>query len=197
MRTGVFGGAFNPVHFGHIQLLNSYLNSLSLDRVIAIPTADPPHKSGADLASEEDRMNMLSLAFGDNPKVVLSDIEFKLGGKSYTYNTLKELKKLYPEDSFYLFVGSDQYLSFDTWYKPNEILSMATLCTMARKKSDFEKLFEYKSTHENMQDSIISDFKIIEVSSSEIRKRIKAKDSVSGMLPEAVEKYIKEHRLYV
>ena len=197
MKTGIFGGAFNPVHNGHIQLMSSYLDYLELDRIILIPTANPPHKTGAYLVSEEDRLNMLRLLSKDEPRLEISDIEFRREGKSYTYLTLLDLKTLYPDDEFYLIIGSDQYLSFNTWYNPDGILKFATVCTMAREHGDLEKLYAYKAEHENMKNSIIAEFDIFEASSTDIRNRVKEGRSITGLVPEAVENYIKERGLYV
>ena len=197
MKIGIFGGAFNPVHNGHVQLMKSYLDYLGLEKLIIIPTAVPPHKTGAYLVSEEDRLNMLQLLAEDEPRFEVSDIEFRREGKSYTYLTLCELKKLYPDGEFYLIIGSDQYLVFNTWYKPDEILALATVCTMAREQGDLEKLYAYRNENVNMKDSIIVEFDIFEASSTDIRRRIKEGKSIKGLVPKAVEKYIKEHKLYV
>lgn len=101
-KIGVFGGAFNPVHNGHINLALHYLNELELDKILFIPTASPPHKSDDDFAPKEDRINMLSLAISSFDKFEISDIEFKLTGKSYTYLTLSELKKYIKTQNFTL-----------------------------------------------------------------------------------------------
>ncbi len=197
MKIGIFGGAFNPVHNGHIRIMNSYLDALSLDRIIIIPTADPPHKSGAGLAPEADRLNMLRLVTEKSDKYEISDLEFRREGKSYTYLTLCEMRQLHPLDEFYLIIGSDQYLYFHTWYRADDILKMATVCTMARNYEDYEKLIKYKAENENMRDTVISDFEVVEVSSSDIRERVKNGTSIKGLVPEAVENYIKERGLYV
>ncbi len=197
MKIGIFGGAFNPVHNGHIQLMSSYLDALCLDRIIIIPTAAPPHKSGEGLACEEDRLNMLRLVIGNSKRYEISDLEFRREGKSYTYLTLCEMRQLYPLDEFYLIIGSDQYLSFHDWYRAEDILNMVTVCTMARNNADYEKLLKYKAEREIMRDTIISDFAVVEVSSSDIREKVKRGEDISGLVPKAVESYIKENALYV
>ena len=107
------------------------------------------------------------------------------------------MKKLYPDDEFYLIIGSDQYLAFNTWYNPDGILKLATVCTMAREQGDLEKLYAYKAEHENMKNSIIAEFDIFEASSTDIRNRVKEGRSITGLVPEAVENYIKERGFYV
>ncbi|MBE6740987.1 MAG: nicotinate (nicotinamide) nucleotide adenylyltransferase [Ruminococcaceae bacterium] len=197
MKTGIFGGAFNPVHTGHIRLALNYLNSLKLDRIIFIPTSVPPHKSGSEFVSFEDRANMLSLAIGGRAEFEISDIEFKREGKSYTYDTLCELKKLYPDDELFLIMGSDQFLYFNCWYKAQEIADMATICTAARNGEDYKKLIDFKNENAYLCNAIITDFSVFDISSSELRNMIKNNESISKFVPEAVEKYIKENKLYV
>lgn len=197
MKTGIFGGAFNPVHNGHIALARHYMTSLGLDRIIFIPTHIPPHKTDELLASEADRINMLAVALSGFDNYEIDDCEFRREGKSYTYDTLVYLKDKYPDDDFYLIVGEDQYLYFDKWYRYEDILKLATVVTACRHINRYKELSEYKSSHTEMKNSIVSDFDVTEVSSSQIRAGIKAKKDISFLVPDGVEKYIKEHGLYV
>ena len=196
MKTGIFGGAFNPVHLGHIRLAENYLKHLGLDRVIFIPTSIAPHKSSGEFASPQDRFNMLSLATKGKSEFEISDIEFKREGKSYTFDTLCELKELYPEDEFYLIMGSDQFLYFNKWYKSEEISKLATICTAARNGEDYKRLVEFKNENKYLENSVICDFDVFEISSSKLRKMIKNKSSISEFVPEAVEEYIRENFMY-
>lgn len=211
MRTGVFGGAFNPVHNGHLHLMEQlsrlpmYPEMQPIDRLLIIPTADPPHRTGAEFADGQDRINMLHLALRDNTvfengisydKIEVSDIEFRLKGKSYTYHTLKALKKLYPEDEFYLFMGSDQLLSFKTWYKYNKIPALAQVVGFSRSKDDNEAVRQFLIENEELGiQAVIAD--PYEMSSTEIREAVKNGADISAFVPEAVAEYIKEHGLYV
>ena len=197
MKTGIFGGAFNPVHLGHIKLAENYLDSLKLDRVIFIPTAVAPHKSSDEFASNENRINMLALATEKNEKFEISDIEFKRQGKSYTFDTLCQLKNLYPDDEFFLIMGSDQFLYFNNWYKAREIAEMATLCTASRNAEDYKKLVEFRNENSYLENAVICDFEVFEISSSELRNMIKNKENISSFVDENVEKYIRENNLYV
>lgn len=199
IKTGILGGAFNPVHNGHIALAESFLDSLKLDRVIFIPTANPPHKTDRLFVSKEDRFNMLSLALEDNSKFEISDIEFQRHGKSYTYDTLCVLKKMYPYNEFYLIVGADQLLSFDTWYKYKDILAMVNLCTSARENDEErEKILNYAKNLDGLDKNkfFLSEFSIVKVSSGEIREKIKAGQDISSLIPKKVNNYIVEKRLY-
>lgn len=198
MRFGIFGGAFNPVHNGHINLAKSYLSSLALDKLLIIPTANPPHRSAIGLASEADRLNMLSLAFADVDKIELSDIEFKRSEKSYTYDTVKELRKTYTNDEFFLIIGEDQFLMFDQWYKSEELLDEVVLCTAARERDTQKALNDYaQKLLGSKYGYYIADFDPIVVSSSELRKKLKAGEDVCAYLPAEVYNYIKDKGLYI
>ncbi len=197
MNIGIFGGAFNPVHNGHMHLLGCYFEALELDRVILIPTADPPHKSSDGLISEEHRINMLSIACQGDDRIEISDIEFKLKGKSYTYNTLLELKKIYPDDRLFLIIGSDQYLYFQNWYRAEDILGMVTVVTAAREKKEYQTLIDFRDRNENMKNTVISTAKAVPVSSSQIRTGIKNGENIASLLPQGVYKYIMDNNLYV
>lgn len=195
MKTGIFGGAFNPVHNGHLALAEQYKKALSLDRIIFIPTANPPHKSSDELIDGKHRINMLELCVGENELV--SDIEFMRDGKSYTYLTICELKEKYPDDEIFLIVGADQFFYFEKWYKFEEILSACTVVTAAREKNQYDEMLEFKAEHPKLKDVVVSEFDVIDLSSSQIRDMIKNGEDVSYYIPESVNKYIKEHRLYV
>lgn len=196
MKIGIFGGAFNPVHNGHINLAEIYYNELSLDKLILIPTAKPPHKSDEDLVSGEDRLNMLKLACESKPYEI-SLIEFERQKKSYTYDTLLELRKIYPDDDLYLIIGADQLLSFDKWYRYKDILSMVTLCTSARESEEEKDIIRKKAKELGIEDNYyLSTAPVLRVSSSEIRQAIKSRSDASSLLPDAVLNYIIEKGLY-
>lgn len=201
MKIGFFGGAFNPVHNGHLHLIKTlihmplYPDMKCVDKLIVIPTANPPHRSGKGLASGYDRINMLSLAI-EEEKAEISDIEFHMKGKNYTYNTLKQLKKIYPEDEFYLFMGSDQLLNFKSWYKYEKILELSAVVAVSRSKEDNEKVEKFLIKNTDLGASSVV-YEPVEVSSTEIRQKIKNGKSIAGLVPEDVKNYIKEHRLYV
>ncbi len=191
MKIGLFGGTFNPVHKGHVSLVKNFREKLNLDKVIVIPTATPPHKAAKELVSSEDRINMCKLAFGNLAEV--SDIEIKRGGKSYTVETLEELKKIYKDDELYFLVGSDMLLSFKRWYRWQDILSMCTLCATDRSNEE-----TCKDADEEFFNSIVfCDFDKIIISSSEVRQMLQSGEDVLHYLDEEVYKFIKEKGLYM
>ncbi|MBP3330600.1 MAG: nicotinate (nicotinamide) nucleotide adenylyltransferase [Clostridia bacterium] len=190
MRIGLFGGTFNPVHSGHVNLVKNFKEKLSLDKVLVIPTAQPPHKEAKELVSSEDRINMCRLAFGELAEI--SDIEISRGGKSYTVETLRELKKIYKDDEFYFLVGSDMLLSFKRWYRWEEILTMCTLCATDRNNEQSCK----EADKDFFEKIIFCDFEKTVVSSSEVREKLEKGESVLSLLPSEVYDYIKEKGLY-
>lgn len=196
MRLGVFGGAFNPVHNGHINLAKSFIISLKLDLLFIVPTADPPHRQSADFAPPQDRFNMLIAAFSNVEKAVVSDMEFRRIGKSYTYDTVQELKAEYPGADIYLLLGEDQLLKFEEWYRYRDILKDVTLCAAARGGNSRKLLAEFSAVRFGKEKVIIADFEPIVVSSSQIRDRIKNNFDISGLVPQCVLDYIKEKGLY-
>ena len=192
-RLGIFGGTFNPPHIGHSRLAEHFVNELSLDRLLVIPTAQPPHKEAKELADSNDRINMCMLAF---PDALISDIEIARGGKSYTFDTLTEIRAQYPDDELFFIVGSDMLLSFDRWYKHEEILDMVTLCAADRQEED--SLLKQHGVPEffNGKRLVVSSLAPFEVSSTQIRELIRNGESTDGLLDPAVRAYIDERGLY-
>ena len=131
MRIGIFGGTFNPPHLGHKHLAQQMKSKAELDKIIIIPAGTPPHKVSKELADGAHRVKMCELIFSED-FYEISDIELKRQGKSYTVDTVTELKKLYPYDELFLIIGTDMLMSFDKWYRYEDILSFVTLCVCVR-----------------------------------------------------------------
>lgn len=196
MRIGIFGGAFNPVHNGHLNIADEFYDALALDKLLFVPTANPPHKSGDGLLSCEHRVSMLELAVENKPYEI-STVEFERSEKSYTYDTLIELKRLYPDADFFLIIGADQIINFDKWYRYSDILNMVTLCTAARENEDEKQLIIKSAERLGIKDSFyMSRREVLRASSSEIRDLIKCGGDASALLPKKVFDYISEKGLY-
>jgi nicotinate-nucleotide adenylyltransferase len=194
-RTGLFGGTFNPLHNGHIHLARQAFSSLGLDRLIFIPSNIPPHKDPDELCSNEDRLGMCRLAVEDYGFEV-SDYEMQRGGKSYSVYTAEYFSRLYPEDELFLLVGSDMFLSFDKWFRFEDILKMVTLAVISRECDDFSELAEKSVSLGVYGKTQVIDVPPYPVSSTEIRKKIKTKEDFSCYLPEKVVQYIRLKNLY-
>lgn len=197
MKTGIFGGTFNPIHNGHINLVNKISEKVSLDRILVIPTNIPPHKITNNLAEDEARLEMCRLAFEDNLKAEISDYEIKQGGKSYTILTIEHLINIYPDDEFYLIIGSDMLLTFHEWKDYQKILKLCTIVAAARSKADIEKIEPYAHKLIVMGGKcIVVDVEPYEISSSQLRELIANKEQYTCYLPEKVVKYIANKKLY-
>lgn len=196
MRLGIFGGTFNPPHLGHLRLITEMADKMNLDRVLIIPASVPPHKQVPDLASGEDRLEMCRLCFGSDSRFTVSDMELLRVGKSYTYDTLCDIRAEYPDTELFLVVGSDMLSSFDKWYHYHDILMMSTLCAASR-EDGFVPVIEGKFTPEECRKIRFVSIEIFPLSSTQIRQRISSGEDTDGLLNEKVRDYIDEKGLYL
>ena len=191
MKIGVFGGTFNPPHNGHIRLAKAAADELKLDKLLVIPSCIPPHKIAAKLADGQERLEMCRLAFGCDPRFEVSPMELERGSWSYTVETLRELKALYPDSELYFIVGSDMLESFDKWYLWQEILSLSVLCAASREEGYSPDLSRFGKLAERIK---IITLDPLEVSSTQIRNS--AGEVSPELLDPKVAAYIREHGLY-
>ena len=197
-RLGVLGGTFNPIHKGHIELGKYCMDSVSLDKIILIPTYSPPHKSDSGLVSCAHRLEMCRLTAQNHPGFCVSDIEIKRGGKSYTYETLNSLKEIYPNDELFLIMGADMFLTLDKWKNPEAIFKSAAVITIPRNNDDKRALDEfYTSVLKPMgaKAYILGD-PVTQVSSTYIREHIGEREKIEGLLDLDVFEYITNNNLY-
>ena len=198
MRIGIFGGTFNPPHKGHKNLALNIKEKAELDRIIIIPTFTPPHKEGKDLASGEHRIKMCEMMFTEDFFTV-SDIEIMRQDKSYTYYTLLELRKSYPDDELFLIIGSDMLLSFHTWFRYKDILSMVTLCVATREdKIAYDELLSYSEDVLGLgkNDIIIADIEPYECSSTDVRQQLSLGLDAEFMTGTEIYNYARLNLLY-
>lgn len=200
MKTGVYGGTFNPIHLGHVHILREFIRRLSLQRVLLVPTRIPPHKAADSLAVPEDRAAMCALAARQvaEAPVEVSSIELKRKGKSYTAETLEELHKLYPEDGLYLLMGEDMFLTVDQWYRSETIFTLASLCASPRSGDGLSKLRLKARELEKEYGArcFVEDIPYVSVSSTQVRRLAQNGESLRGLTLPEVEKYIYSHGLY-
>lgn len=189
MKTGLFFGSFNPVHIGHLAIANYMLEFTDLDELWMIVSPHNPFKTKNSLAGEYDRIKMVEMAIGENPKMSASDIEFRLPKPSYTIDTLTYLKERYPSKNFILLVGSDNLESFHKWKNYEEILKNYQLYVYPRPGSGLGKYAEYKNIK-------MVNAPLIEISSSFIRESIKEGKNIQYFLPLKVYEYIKHNNFY-
>lgn len=197
-KIGILGGTFNPVHNGHINMALGFFQKLNLDRVVLIPVWSPPHKRADELISAGDRLNMCRLACTGNEGLEVSDVEIRRGGKSYTVDTLHELKKIMPQSRFFLITGADMFITLEQWKNFREIMKLAALCACSRKEGELSLLREFAGKFENEYgaECHIENFPVTDVSSTQVRKLLNSGADVSGLVPEPVLKYINDKGLY-
>jgi nicotinate-nucleotide adenylyltransferase len=195
-RTAVFGGSFNPIHYGHLLLADEVLEALTLDRVIFVPAAMPPHKSPAHLAPAADRYEMVRSAIGGRPGFEVSDVELRRAGPSYTVDTLAELG--IPRGDLFLIVGSETFLDLLTWREPRRIAALARLVVVPRVGSAFDPdgAAAQKVVREIGQEPLIVRATSLPISASDLRRRVREGRSTAYRLPDAVAAYIRARRLY-
>lgn len=194
-RLGILGGTFNPIHLGHIQLAQEMISAAELDLLVLMPTGQPPHKRVPYLAPAKDRLEMCRLAVRGIPDCYVSDMEVQRSGKSYTVETLREIKRFAPGVKIFLITGADMFLTIGDWYRAKEILSLCVPCAAPRDMATADVLREYAS-YIGVKESVIVPFAPATVSSTQVREAVRQGKSVEAMVPKAVEAYISSHQLY-
>lgn len=188
MRIGIYGGTFDPPHIGHLIVASDACAALGLDRLLLVPSADPPHKKGEVVATAEQRLEMLRAAAADDPRFDVDDIELRREGASYTVETLREMRKRFPDADLYFVVGVDQMQELGSWREPHEVARLARLSVMTREgeRPDESSPFPHRLVPVTR----------IDLSSSDIRRRIAAGEPVKYLLPEPVREFVEREGLY-
>ena len=201
MKIGIYGGTFDPIHRGHLTAAKAVRDALGLNKLLLVVDSIPPHKElPADSAGNEDRLAMTELATAELGKwAEVSDIELRRQGKSYTSDTLRQLKAMYPDDELWLIVGSDMFLSFHTWHEPEVIASLAGIAAVSRLEENEDDAFAAQKKHlEAAYGAHIVTVKnpnVIEVSSTEVREAL-SRGEGRAYLSDAVYGYIARKHLY-
>lgn len=189
---GILGGSFDPPHLGHIRLAQTAKDELGLSKIILIPSGTPPHKVLSGGASGEDRLNMARIAAGEREWLSVSDIEFSREGKTYTFDTVSELKKQYPDERFCFICGSDMLLSLHKWYRSEELLKLTAFAALAREDNEYELLCQQAEKLTEMGGEIyVLRRDPMKLSSSDFRKNLDR-----SALDPAVFAYIEKKGLY-
>jgi len=199
MRYAIMGGTFDPIHFGHLAAAEGVREKLNCQKVIFIPSGNPPHKKNRILTDSSHRYHMTELAAASNPDFEVSDIEINRNGYTYTLDTIKHLRKLYGEAVELLFItGADALLEIETWYKVEELLKLCGFVAVTRPGYDKSKL---EQKLHDLQSKYNSELHIVDVpglniSSTELRYRIQQDISIRYLVPEEIRAYINSHCLY-
>ena len=197
MRIGVFGGSFDPIHYGHLLLAESCREQCQLDQVWFFPAAQPPHKQTIELAPADRRIDMLELATGGHPAFFVRRDEIDRGGVSYTVETLAKLDADHPGNDWFLLLGADSLADLPNWREPERIATLAKLVVVCRAGP----LAPARHGDHGVEDAarfqpLTVEMPLVGFSASEIRQRVASGRSIRFMTTRAVELYIQTHRLY-
>lgn len=197
MNIGIMGGTFNPVHSGHIAFIQTFIRQIHLDICYVIPARRSPFRMNEPLADDMHRLAMLQLACKDFDNVIVSDIEIKREGFSFTIDTIQELQEIYPDARFFLLIGEDQAHRFKEWKSWEDVMSLVQLCIVQRsKEANMEQLIQELSEDRDVLQPIMLKSPLFHVSSTLIRESMVLGNSIHGLVPDLVEQYIHEHNLY-
>ena len=190
IKTGIFGGSFNPIHNGHISLARQLIEKVGLDEVWLMVSPQNPMKQQVDLLSDETRIQMARLALEHETHIVASDYEMHLPKPSYTWLTLQALRRDYPDRQFVLMIGGDNWTIFDKWYHADDILQHFQVVVYPRRDEQSVK----KDLPANVT---MVEAELLDISSTEIRQRIREGRSIQKLVPPSVAAFIKKEGLYV
>ena len=213
MRIGLYGGTFNPIHHGHLRAAKEIAEGVPLDRVTFIPAAEPPHKSDEHLAPAEDRLNMIRLAVKGEPRLAASDVEIRRSGKSYSVDTLRQLRAEEGSGSaFYLILGMDAFEEIATWKDYESLFRLCHIIVTSRpgtKRRPLRELIpegvlrrlaptpgEEAFTSTSGMTVTYCEVTPVDVSSTRIREAVRRGASIREWVPDAVREYIETKRLY-
>lgn len=189
IKTGLYGGSFNPIHKGHVHLARQLLRTLHLDEVWFLVSPQNPLKVESDLAPEQVRLELARLALRRYKRLNASDYEFHLPRPSYTWNTLQALSKDYPDREFILLIGGDNWLRFPKWYRHDDILKNYRIAIYPRTDNEIDP--DTLPPNVTMMNA-----ETIDVSSTEIRQRLQEGRSVSGLVTTSVERVLLKEKVY-
>lgn len=195
----IMGGTFDPIHYGHLVVAEQVRHSLKCDKVLFIPAAVPPHKTNNIITAVADRLAMTRLAVASNPWFEVSTLEIDRPGPSYTIDTVRQVKEIYQPEQLYFITGADAVLEILSWKDVNNLLSLCKFIAATRPGYDLSNLQQkLKSLPREFFENIIPFYvPSLAISSTDIRERVRAGKPIKYLLPEAVERYIYDHLLYL
>ncbi len=189
MRLGILGGGFNPIHLGHLRAAEEVRERLKLDKIMFIPTYRPPHKRVLD--SFQQRTAMVERAIKGNAAFSVSTIERERNGKSFTIETIRLLQQRFPKDRLYFIMGADQFVEIRSWRSPRTLFRLCRIVVINRPGYHLPQRKNHFSRHAQFVSMTPLD-----ISSTDIRRRVARGQSIRYLVPEPVARYIKKHKLY-
>ena len=198
LRLGVYGGTFDPVHTGHLLLARDALEQCRLDAVLFVPCAQSPLKKSGPLATDAQRVALLRLALKGEPRFWLSRCEVDRPAPSYAIDTAREIQDAFPRAQLFWLLGHDQWAQFDRWHRPDDLRRLVRFIRLPRggdaERSDGATVPEAGAGRGRVLD--LPRPRRIDISATEIRRRVKSRQSIDQLVPSAVAGYIRRHGLY-
>lgn len=198
MKTGLFGGTFDPIHIGHLVAAKLAKEALGLDRVMFVPAGVPPHKIGNEITPAAGRLGMVELAVEREPGFEVCDWEIRREGPSYTVETVEHFARLFPEDELYFIMGADMLADFPNWHRARRILQLARVIGLTRPGFDLDacRVALTKALPGSAERIHYVEMPGLDISSTWLRNRLQKRLSVKYLIPEPVIRFIEENRVY-
>ncbi|MGZ4224141.1 MAG: nicotinate-nucleotide adenylyltransferase [Solirubrobacteraceae bacterium] len=196
MRIGILGGTFNPPHLGHLVAAQEAHRELGLDRVLLVPAGTPPHKPVDDEPGAKHRLELCRLAISDDARFAVSDLELRRDGPSYTVDTLKVLSTRAPSDELFLILGGDIAAGLPKWHEPERVLELATVAIAKRRGTAKSTVDEALAQLRGGERARFFQMPRIGISSTMVRRRVRAGQPIRYFVPDGVMHYIETHGLY-
>lgn len=197
-KIGILGGTFDPIHIAHLILAENAYEQFQLETILIMPSYVPPHKLNKKVSPAQHRTKMVQLAIEDNKHLKLSTLELKRGGLTYTSDTLSELTENNPQNQYYFSIGEDSLFQIEEWHEPQIIMQKAVLLVAVREQQEIGNIDERIKELEQKYHAKIYLLKTpnMEISSSMLRKKVEAGETIKYYVPKDVEKYIYQNHLY-
>lgn len=197
MKIGLFGGTFDPIHIGHMILMENVINNLDLDKIYVLPNSNPPHKLENKKTALNLRLKMVNETIKDNPKLEINDYDYRDNEIHYTFNTINYFKKTYPNDEFFFIMGEDSFLDIEKWKNYKEILKENLIIFKRYSNKNFSLISKINQVRKYNKNIYLIDNIALDISSTLIRNLVKENKSIRYLVNDEVINIIKEEKLYV
>lgn len=197
MKIGLFGGTFDPIHIGHMILMENVINNLDLDKIYVLPNSNPPHKLENKKTALNLRLKMVNETIKDNPKLEINDYDYRDNEIHYTFNTINYFKKSYPNDEFFFIMGEDSFIDIEKWKNYKEILNENLIIFKRYSNKNFSLISKINQVRKYNKNIYLIDNIALDISSTLIRNLVKENKSIRYLVNDEVINIIKEEKLYV
>lgn len=197
MKIGLFGGTFDPIHIGHMILMENVINNLYLDKIYVLPNSNPPHKLENKKTALNLRLKMVNETIKDNSKLEINDYDYRDNEIHYTFNTINYFKKTYPNDEFFFIMGEDSFLDIEKWKNYKEILKENLIIFKRYSNKNFSLISKINQVRKYNKNIYLIDNIALDISSTLIRNLVKENKSIRYLVNDEVINIIKEEKLYV